>query len=119
MPHSARFEKLVSEAKGRVKEVTPQIAHVQQGKGAVLIDVRDAEEAVRGRAVGATQLSRGTLELKIEQAVPDLATEIICYCGGGSRSALAAESLQKMGYTNVASMSGGFRGWKDAGLPTE
>jgi phage shock protein E len=119
MPHSPGFEKLVSEAKGRVREVTPQDAHTRQGNGAVLIDVRDAEETQRGRAVGATQLSRGTLELKIEQAVPDPSTEIICYCGGGSRSVLAAESLQRMGYTNVASMSSGFRGWKEAGLPTE
>lgn len=119
MPHSHGFEQLVSDARSRVKEITPQDAHAQQGKGAVLIDVRDAEETLRGRAVGATHLSRGTLELKIEQAVPDPTTELICYCGGGSRSVLAAESLQKMGYTNVASMSGGFRGWKEAGLPTE
>jgi phage shock protein E len=119
MPHSPGFEKLVSEAKGRVKEVTPQDAHAHQEKGAVLLDVRDLEETQRGRAVGATHLSRGTLELKIEQVVPDPSTEVICYCGGGSRSALAAESLQRMGYTNVASMSGGFRGWMEAGLPTE
>ena len=81
--------------------------------------MREAEEFQKGHAAGATPLSRGVLELKIEQAVPDPATPIICYCGGGSRSALAAESLQKMGYTNVASMSGGFKGWKLAELPTE
>jgi rhodanese-related sulfurtransferase len=103
MPHSPRFEQLVNDVKSRVKELSPSEARDRQAAG----------------AVGATHLSRGVLELKIEQAAPDLATPIICYCGGGSRSALAAESLQKMGYTNVASLETGFRGWQQAGLPTE
>jgi rhodanese-related sulfurtransferase len=83
----------------------------------VLIDVREREEFEKGYAVGAKHISRGVLELKIEEAVPDPATPIVCYCGGGSRSALAAESLQKMGYANVASLSTGFKGWKLAELP--
>jgi rhodanese-related sulfurtransferase len=85
----------------------------------VLIDVREFEEFEQGYAKGAIHLSKGLIELHIEQAVPDPATPIICYCGGGSRSALAADNLQKMGYTNVASMSGGMKGWRNEGLPTE
>jgi phage shock protein E len=119
MPHSPRFEQLVNDVKSRVKEISPSEARDRQVAGAVLIDVRETEEFQKSHAVGATHLSRGVLELKIEQAAPDLATPIICYCGGGSRSALAAESLQKMGYTNVASLETGFRGWQQAGLPTE
>jgi rhodanese-related sulfurtransferase len=119
MPHPPRFEQLVNEVKGRVREVSPHEAHQQQASGAVLIDVRESEEFRKGHAAGATHLSRGILELKIEQAVPNPATPIVCYCGGGSRSALAADSLQKMGYTNVASLESGFKGWKNAGLPTE
>jgi rhodanese-related sulfurtransferase len=85
----------------------------------MLIDVRESEDFQAGHAAGATHLSRGVLELKIEGTAPDTATPIVCYCGGGSRSALAAESLARMGYTNVASMATGFRGWKQGGLPTE
>ena len=90
----------------------------QQSEGAVLIDVREGDEFAKGHAKGAIHLSKGVVELRIEETVPDVATPIICYCGGGSRSALAADNLQKMGYTNVASMAGGFKAWKDAGLPT-
>jgi phage shock protein E len=118
MPHSSRFEQLANEAKARVKQVTPGEAHEQQAQGAVLIDVRETEEFAKGHAVDAKHISRGVLELKIEEAVSDPAMPIICYCGGGSRSALAAESLQRMGYTNVASLATGFNGWKQAGLPT-
>ena len=119
MPHPPRFEQLVNDVKARVQEISPQQAHQQRAAGAVLIDVREGEEFQKGHAAGATHLSRGILELKIEQAVPDPATPIVCYCGGGSRSALAADSLQKMGYINVASMASGFKGWKEAALPTE
>lgn len=118
MPHSPRFEQLANDAKSRVKQVTPDEAHKQQAHGAVLIDVRETEEFAKGHAVDARHIGRGVLELKIEEAVPDPTTPIICYCGGGSRSALAAESLQRMGYTNVASLATGFKGWKQAGLPT-
>jgi rhodanese-related sulfurtransferase len=119
MPHAPRFEQLANDAKSNVKQVSPQEANAEQEKGAVLLDVRESEEFQQGHAAGATHLSRGVLELKIEGLVPDASTPIVCYCGGGSRSALAAESLQKMGYTNVTSMATGFRGWKQAGLPTE
>jgi rhodanese-related sulfurtransferase len=118
MPHSPRFEKLANESKSRVREVSVREAQEQQAAGAILIDVRESDEYAAGHAAGAVPLSRGILELKIEALVPDPATPIICYCGGGSRSALAAESLQRMGYTNVASLAAGFRGWKQAGLPT-
>lgn len=115
---SARFVKLVAESKSCIREISADEASQQQAAGAVLIDVREAEEFAKGHAGGALHLSRGVLELKIEDAVPDINTPVICYCGGGSRSALAAESLQKMGYTNVASLAGGFKAWKEAGLAT-
>jgi len=85
----------------------------------VLVDVREAEEFATEHAKNALPLSKGVIELRIEQHVPDLGTEIICYCGGGSRSALAADNLKKMGYMNVLSLAGGFKAWKDAKLPTE
>lgn len=118
MSQSPRFEKLAGEAASRIREVDAKEASDLQRKGALLVDVREAEEFERGHADGAVHLSRGVLELKIENAAPDVDAPIVCYCGGGKRSALAADSLQKMGYTNVASLAGGFRTWKDAGLPT-
>jgi phage shock protein E len=118
MPQGPRFQKLAAEAKANVREVTAAEARQRQEAGATLIDVREAEEFAKEHAAGAVHLSRGTLELKIEEKAPDIATPIVCYCGGGSRSALAAESLQRMGYTNVASLAGGFKAWKDQKLPT-
>jgi phage shock protein E len=118
MPHGPRFQKLAEEAKARVREVSAKEADERQKAGAVLVDVREAEEFQKEHAAGAVHLSRGTLELKIEEKVPDPAKPIVLYCGGGSRSALAAESLQRMGYTNVASMAGGFKSWKGQGLAT-
>lgn len=118
MALSPRFQKLAADAKTRIREVSPQQASDQQKEGAVLIDVREAEEFAKGHATGAVHLSRGTIELKIEEQVPDTAAPIICYCGGGNRSALVADNLQKMGYTNVASLAGGFKSWKDQGLAT-
>jgi rhodanese-related sulfurtransferase len=113
-----RFQKLVAEAKKNIKEIPPNEAVHEAGCGAaVLIDVRSAEEWNAGHARGARHLDRGEIELEIEEQVPNLDTRIICYCGGGSRSALVAESLQKMGYRNVRSMAGGFRAWRAAGLP--
>lgn len=85
---------------------------------ATLVDVRSTEAWKAGHARGAKHLERGESEVEIEEQVPDLDQRIICYCGGGSRSSLVTESLQKMGYRNVRSMSGGFRAWKAAGLPT-
>ena len=118
MPHGPRFQKLAADAKTHVREVTAAEASRQQQSGAMLIDVRESEEFAKEHAQGAVHLSGGTLELKIEEQASDPATPLICYCGGGSRSALAAESLQRMGYTNVASLAGGFKAWKDQGLAT-
>ncbi len=113
-----RFNQLAADAKTRVREVSAAEARKEQEKGAVLVDVRESEEFAAGHAKDAIHLSKGIVELRIEDAVPDPATPVILYCGGGSRSALAADNLQKMGYTNVASMAGGFRAWKNEGLPT-
>ena len=118
MPQSARFQKLAADAKSHVQEISAADALERQKGGALLVDVREAEEFTKDHAQGAIHLSRGVIELKIEEKAPDMATPIVCYCGGGSRSALAADNLQKMGYTNVASMVGGFKAWKDQGLPT-
>ena len=112
-----RFQKFVAETKEHVRELSPEEAAERQKGGALLVDVREAEEFARGHAAGAQHLSRGVLELKIEEAAPDPTKPIVCYCGGGSRSALAADSLQKMGYREVYSVSGGFKAWKEAGLP--
>ena len=116
---SQRFHQLVAKAKEKIREVMPQEAHDQHQQGAILIDVRESGDAAKLRARGALPLSKGMLEMKIEEHVPDPATPILCYCGGGSRSALAAESLGRMGYQNVASVAGGFKAWQQAGLPVE
>jgi len=113
-----RFQKLVAEAKKNITEISPAEAQEQTERGdTVLIDVREEEDWRDDHAKGAKHLDRGSIELEIEEQLPDLKTPIICYCGGGSRSALVVESLQKMGYENVRSMAGGFRAWKEAGLP--
>jgi rhodanese-related sulfurtransferase len=117
MANNPRFHQLVADAKTHIRETTPQEAQ-QRPANVLLIDVREGEDYRNEHAEGAVHLSRGILEWKIEEVAPDLSRPIICYCGGGSRSALAAESLQKMGYTNVESMAGGFRAWREQGLPT-
>jgi rhodanese-related sulfurtransferase len=114
-----RFQKLVAAARKNITEISPAEAQQQiESGGAVLIDVREEESWREDHAKGAKHLSRGVIELEIEEQVPDPKTPIICYCGGGSRSALVAESLQKMGYENVRSLAGGFRAWEAAGLPS-
>ena len=119
MAAHARFEKLVAEAKKNITEISPQDAATRSKSGeAVIVDVRDKDEWDEEHIPGATHMSRGTIELDIEEKVPDPNAMIICHCGGGGRSALAAETLQKMGYKNVHSMAGGFKAWKTAGLPT-
>jgi len=119
MEQPNRFQKLVAEAKRNVTEISAGDARRQaEGDGAVLIDVREESDWREGHAEGARHLSRGEIELEIEEQIPDVTKPIICYCGGGSRSALVAESLQKMGYENVRSLAGGFRAWEEAGLPT-
>jgi rhodanese-related sulfurtransferase len=89
------------------------------GEQFLLVDVREDNEWQRGHIPGAVHMGRGIIERDIEEAVPDHAAKLVLYCGGGFRSALAADNLQKMGYTNVISMDGGWRGWNEAGLPTE
>ena len=119
MPEHARFEKLVADAKRHITEISAQEAAAKSQSGeAVIVDVREKDEWDEEHIPDATHLSRGTIELDIEERVPDLNALIICHCGGGGRSALAADSLQKMGYKNVRSMAGGFKAWKAAGLPT-
>ena len=119
MEQPNRFQKLVSQAKRNITEISAAEARKQAEVGeAILIDVREESDWREGHAQGARHLSRGVIELEIEEQIPNLKKPIICYCGGGSRSALVAESLQKMGYENVRSMAGGLRAWKEAGLPT-
>jgi phage shock protein E len=119
MPEHTRYKKLVAEAKKSIREVSPQDAAAKlKSSEALIIDVRDKDEWDQGHIPGAMHMSRGTLELDIGEKVPDTNAMIICHCGGGGRSALAVESLQKMGYKNVRSMAGGFKAWKAAGLPT-
>jgi rhodanese-related sulfurtransferase len=114
-----RFKQITDEAKSRICEISPADAHKRQAEGALLIDIRESEEFAKGHAKDAIHMSKGVLELKIEEIAPDETTQIMCYCGGGSRSALAAENLQRMGYTDVASIMGGFKAWQEQGLPTE
>ena len=119
--HSPRFLKLVENTKQNVRELTiDDVKRKLDGGGAFhLIDVSEESEWARGHLPRAQHLGRGILERDIETAIPDTNAEIVLYCGGGFRSALAAENLQKMGYTNVWSMDGGYRGWTEAGLPVK
>ena len=116
MKHSPAFLKLVDDAISRVREVGVDEARrkLESGK-AKLIDVREESEWEAGHARGAQHMGKGVIERDIEQRVPDKTVELILYCGGGFRSALSADNLQKMGYTNVASMAGGWRAWQAAG----
>jgi rhodanese-related sulfurtransferase len=119
MAEHSGFQKLVAEAKKHITEISPQDAAAKLNSGdAVVVDVREKDEWDEGHIPGASHMSRGTIELDIEEKVPDPNAMIICHCGGGGRSALAAETLQKMGYKNVHSMAGGLKAWKTAGLPT-
>jgi rhodanese-related sulfurtransferase len=119
MAGHSRYQKLVAGAKKQITEISPQdtAAKLETGE-AIIVDVRERDEWDEGHIAGATHMSRGTIELEIEKQVSDTDAMIICHCGGGGRSALAAESLQKMGYKNVRSMAGGFKAWNAAGLPT-
>jgi len=120
MAHSPNFLKLVQDAKTRVKETNvPNVkGRMDGGEKFLLVDVREDNEWEKGHIPGAVHMGKGVIERDIEGAVPDTGAKIILYCGGGFRSALAAENLQKMGYTNVESMDGGWKGWLEAGLPT-
>jgi rhodanese-related sulfurtransferase len=119
--HAPGFLKHVADAKTRVTECT--VADVKSrldaGDRFVLVDVREESEYAAGRLPGAVHIGKGVIERDIEAKVPDPGTPVVLYCGGGFRSALAADALQKMGYTNVVSMDGGWSGWVKAGNPTE
>ena len=119
MDHSAELLEIVNDAKGRIREIGVAVARKLVDAGAVLIDVREDREFEADHAEGARHMGRGILERDIVQTIPDKDTEIVLYCGGGYRSALSADMLQKMGYTNVRSMDGGWAAWKDSGAPTE
>src|SRR5689334_22676753 len=117
--HSPRFLKIVEDAKSRVCELTVEDVKAKQDRGDkfVLVDVREESEFQKDHLPGAIHLGKGVIERDVEQKVPDLNTPLVLYCGGGFRSALAADNLQKMGYTNVISMDGGVRGWREKGYP--
>jgi rhodanese-related sulfurtransferase len=121
MAHSEKFLALVKDAKKRVKEtnVGEVKRRMEGGENFVLVDVREESEWAGGHLPGAVHLGKGIIERDIEAKVPDSGKKIILYCGGGFRSALAAENLQKMGYSNVESMDGGWKGWLEAGNPTQ
>ncbi|MGA2094674.1 MAG: rhodanese-like domain-containing protein [Candidatus Acidiferrum sp.] len=120
MVHSPQFLKLCQDAKQRVKETNvPDVKRrIDAGEQMILVDVREDNEWAKGHLPGAVHMGRGVIERDIEQKVPDPSTKLVLYCGGGFRSALVADNLQKMGYTNVESMDGGWRAWNEAGLPT-
>jgi len=120
MIHSEGFLKLVNDAKTRVREisVTDTQARLAKDQNVLLVDVREDDEWRDGHATGAKHLGKGIIERDIEQQVPDKNTELILYCGGGYRSALVADVLQRMGYTNAWSMAGGWKAWKNSGAPT-
>ena len=119
--HSPGFLKIVDEAKQKIRQTTiPVVAErLARGETFHFIDVREDDEYRAGHAKGAIHIGKGVLERDIETTIPNKADEIVVYCGGGYRSALAAEALGRMGYTNVLSMDGGIRGWRAAGLPEE
>ena len=114
--HPPRFLKIVDDAKTRVRETNVDAVktRIDRGDKFVLVDVREESEFAKDHLPGAIHLGKGVIESDIEAKIPDPATPLVLYCGGGFRSALAADAIQKMGYTNVISMDGGFRGWKDA-----
>jgi rhodanese-related sulfurtransferase len=121
MDHSPGFLKAVNDAKSRVPENTPEDVRKQQeaGENFHLVDVREDNEWQKGHAAGAIHLGKGIIERDIEATIPDHDAEIVLYCGGGFRSALAADALQNMGYKNVISMDGGWKRWRELGYPVE
>ena len=119
--HKPGFLKLVDAAKRRIREcsVSDVKAKFDRGEPFQFVDIREDREFSKDRAAGARHIGRGVLERDIEELIPDKGAEIVLYCGGGFRSALAADALQTMGYANVTSMAGGIRAWRDAGFPIE
>lgn len=121
MKHSQGFLDLVKDAKTRIRETTPEEVRRRQeaGERFRFVDVREDGEWERGHALGAIHVGKGVVERDVERVIPDRAEEMVLYCGGGYRSALVADTLAKMGYTNVLSMDGGWKRWKELGYPTE
>ena len=121
MNHTEGFLQLVDDARTRVREISVADARARLASDdrVRLVDVREDNEWQSGHAAGATHLGRGIIERDIETQVPDKSTELILYCGGGYRSALAADNLQRMGYTHVYSLAGGWTAWQDSGSPVE
>ena len=119
MHHSPRFLKIVEDARARVKEtdVEEVKSKLDRRETFLLVDVREESEFAKDHLPGAIHLGKGVIERDIESRVPDLNTQMVLYCGGGFRSAMAADNLQKMGYTNVFSMDGGVRGWREKNFP--
>ena len=117
--HSPGFLQIVNDAKKRIRETdTDEVkAMLDRGEKFVLVDVREESEYAKDHLPGAVHLGKGVIERDIENRVPELNTPMVLYCGGGFRSALAADNLQKMGYTNVLSMDGGIREWREKGFP--
>jgi rhodanese-related sulfurtransferase len=117
--HPPRFLKIVDDAKTRIRETTVDVikSRLDRGDEFTLVDVREESEFAKDHLPGAIHMGKGVIERDVEQKVPDLNTELVLYCGGGFRSALAADNLQKMGYTKVISMDGGIRGWREKGYP--
>jgi len=120
MVHAPQFLKLVNDAKKKIKETNvPDVKRrMDAGEKFLVVDTREDNEWANGHIPGAVHMGRGIIERDIETKVPDTNSKLILYCGGGFRSALVAENLQKMGYSNVESMDGGWKGWLEAGLPT-
>lgn len=121
MEHTEGFLKIVEDARGRVREVSVEEARrrLSENGSARLVDVREDREWEAGHASGAEHIGRGVIERDIETKHPDKSAELILYCGGGYRSALACDNLQRMGYTNVHSLAGGWRAWQESGAPVE
>ena len=117
--HSPAFLALVNDAKSHIRQIDIAGYRKMSGEKPVLIDIREDHEWAAGHASGAMHLGKGIIERDIESKVPDKSAVLVLYCGGGFRSALSAQALQKMGYTNVISLDGGWRAWNEAGLPVE
>jgi rhodanese-related sulfurtransferase len=119
MQHAPRFLKIVNDAKSRIKEtnVDEVKSRLDRGEKFMLVDVREESEFAKDHLPGAIHLGKGVIERDVEARIPDLNTPVVLYCGGGFRSALAADTLQKMGYTSVLSMDGGVRGWREKQFP--
>ena len=119
--HGVRFERIVDSVRSQIKEcaIADVVARQVRGDSFVLVDVREESEFAAARIPGAVHIGKGVIERDIEEKIPDTSASLVLYCGGGYRSALAAANLQQMGYTNVISMDGGFRGWKEAGLEVD